>query len=547
MERVVTDILVIGGGVAGCMAALQASKYGLRVALVDKGRLGLSGSSCTSGGVSAAPFAHPEMGKEENPDTEEAYYLDTREGGAYVNPPRLVEAMVRESCQVVLETEEVGVAYSKTPDGRFYMTKALGHRYARRCIPIGCGAALMLAMRKEVLQRWVQPLEHLAVTRLLTVDGQVTGACAVHLQTGAQLLIEARAIVLAGGGATSFFPYASANFKTTGDAYALAHQLGLPFANMEFFEFTIIPKAGHTIISSAGVTPFMGRGSRLYNAANERFMERYDPERLERTTRARLVQALYKEMSEGRGPVYNDASHFPEDVWEHFEKTEPDVLHKLKSAGVDYRRGRFEWVPAVHTCLGGIVIDEHGATGVPGLFAAGECTNGVHGANRLSCNAFSEGLVFGRRAGKAAVLFARGQRGPESPKAQVREEAARLQGLQGPGEPASTVLKALRETAWQSVGIVRNGEGIQHGLDRLAELKKARVEATTPAELVQALELGNLLLTGEMVMRAAATRTESRGQHYREDCPPGGDEWRRWVLLTPTGEGVTVSTVPIPE
>ncbi|MBI3076220.1 MAG: FAD-binding protein, partial [Deltaproteobacteria bacterium] len=211
--------------------------------------------------------------------------------------------------------------------------------------------------------------------------------------------------VLAAGSATRLFKYASANFQTTGDAQALGFRVGAPLVNMEFVEFTVIPKVAQKIISTGGISPFTGRGSHIRNGLGERIMETYDPVRLERTTRAQLVRAIDREIREGRGPIWNDSSHFTEELWQEFHTSSPEVLDRLKAAGLEYRRAPFEWVPAMHTCLGGFLIDERGETAVPGLYASGECAATIHGANRLSGNATTECLVFGKRAGRHAALF----------------------------------------------------------------------------------------------------------------------------------------------
>ena len=292
------DVLIIGGGLAACMAALEASKRNMDVVLVDKGRLGRSGSSPTSGGVPQAAFAHADPR-----DSKDQHFRDTILGGDYIPNQKIVRAIVDEVTDRVIELEEMGLHFKKTPDGKqFYQEKRLGSSYARSCPPVGGSVGMLGSLRKEVFNREVQVHQWTMVTKLLRQNGRVTGAFGINVQKGTYHAYRARAVVLAGGSAIAIQKYTSANFLTTGDAYVAAFDIGAPLANLEFLEFTLIPAPGGEAISMAGLSPFTSKGGRFFNALNERFLERYDPERLEGTTRAILVGATYKEMLEGRGP-----------------------------------------------------------------------------------------------------------------------------------------------------------------------------------------------------------------------------------------------------
>jgi succinate dehydrogenase/fumarate reductase flavoprotein subunit len=385
------------------------------------------------------------------------------------------------------------------------------------------------------------------VTRLLVREGRVAGAHALHTGDGTRTVFTARAVVVAAGSATRLYRYTSASYHTTGDGFALGFTAGVPLASMEFVEFTIIPKVGPKLMFSSGISPFMGRGSRLLNGAGERFMEREDPERLERTTRARLIRAVYREIQEGRGPVWNDALHFTEDTWREFGESSDGVLHKLRAAGIDYRRERFEWSPAVHTFLGGLVVEPSGATTVEGLYAAGESAAGVHGANRLSDNAITECVVLGKEAGRAAAKHAARAGAPPDVTSLARAAGDELQGLERDGgEPPEAVERAIRETAWRHIGVIRDAGLLGEGLARFHELRQARVRVRDLCDLVMAVELRHLALTGEVVCAAALRREESRGQHYRDDFPESAPAGLRWTVAAGDGDRLALGEGPVP-
>ena len=279
------DVLIIGGGLAACMAALEASKRNMDVVLVDKGRLGRSGSSPTSGGVPQAAFGHADPR-----DSKEMHFKDTIVGGDFIPNQKIVRAIVNEVTDRVIELEEIGLHFKKTPDGKqFYQEKRLGSSYARSCPPVGGSVGMLGSLRKEVFNREVQVRQWTMITKLLRQNGRVTGAFGINVQTGAYQAYRARAVVLAAGSAIGIQKYTSANFLTTGDAYVAAFDIGAPLANLEFLEFTLIPAPGGQAISMAGLSPFTSKGGRFFNSLGERFLEKYDPERLEGTTRAILV------------------------------------------------------------------------------------------------------------------------------------------------------------------------------------------------------------------------------------------------------------------
>jgi succinate dehydrogenase/fumarate reductase flavoprotein subunit len=539
------DVLVIGGGVAACSAALEASKHGAQILMVDKGIVARSGSSPTAGGASAVCLYEDDPATNPNADSRELLFDNIRAVGELMNDPRLVRVFVEESARRVLDTSEMGVAYVHTPDGRLRQHRTMGHVRPRTVTPVGGTRALLGALRRELLHRGVRVAERLAVTRLLKQGERVVGAVAMEVDGGEVHVLPARAVVLAGGSATALFPYQSASFVTTGDAWVLGFEAGARLANMEFMEFTLIPKAGKTVIPSGGISPYLAFGGKLYDRFGERVLKRYDPERMEATSRGTIVYAVYSEMKAGRGPVTNDPAEFDDDQWKEIR----EIAQRLESAGLDYRRETFEWVPALHTCMGGMIVDEHAWTGVPGLWAAGECSTTIHGANRLSSCAYPDCFVFGHRAGRTAAAWARKSESMPSPgPAVLALEADALRGqFHSSGEKPQAVYKQVQELMWSYGGLARDGAGLQKGIVELEALGALPLAVTDQASLVRALEVRNLQRSAELVLRAALTRMESRGQHHREDYPSRDDQnWLKWVVLERADSGVAIRAQPVP-
>jgi succinate dehydrogenase/fumarate reductase flavoprotein subunit len=536
--------LIVGGGLAACMAALEASKRGMDVMLVDKGRLGRSGSSPTSGGVPQAAFGHADPR-----DNKEIHFRDTVIGGDYIPHQKIVRAVVNEITERIIELEELGLHFKKAPDGKhFYQEKRLGSSFPRSVPPIGGSVGMMGTLRKEVLNREVNVQQWTMITKLFRVNDRVAGALGVNVQTGDFHLYKAKAIILAAGSAVGLQKYTSANFHTTGDGYVAAFGIGAELANLEFLEFTLIPAPRGITVPMAGLSPFTSKGGRFLNAAGERFLERYDPERLEGTTRAILVQATYKEMLAGHGPISIDPSFIPDEKWD--DEIQFEYAPKLSAAGIDCRRDRFEWVPALHTFLGGLFINENCETTVPGLFAAGESATGMHGSNRLSGNAIASCMVLGARAGKHASLFAVRQSIYAIADSAVADEITRVESFRGDGEVNPIeLLNEIKNLAWSSAGVVRNQTGLVAGINGFEEIRREKIAKTKGVDQrswIKALECANLAWVGEMVTRSALARSESRGQHFRDDYPHLDKALPKWIKLRKNGDRIDCRAEPIP-
>lgn len=540
-----TDVAIVGGGLAACAAAVEAAKYGLRVTLLDKGRLGRSGSSCTAGG--GFSFARTRGAGDSLDAAKARHAAATLAAGEGMNDPRLVEVLVEDAARRVPELEHLGLHFKRDEQGRILATLAPGHEEPLTSSPEGGGPVLMDALRREVMHRRVRVLEQVMVARLFAAGGRIAGLYALPVGGGDPVLLTASAVVLAAGSATRLYPYASANYQTTGDAYGLAWPLGLRFANMEFNEFTLIPKVGRAVIATPGLSALMAAGSHLVNARGERFMLRYDPQRAEMTTRARLVQAVVLESLAGRGPIWNDSMSIPCEARERFSQEDWEIVDKLRRAGLRWPEEPFEWVPAVHRCLGGLVVGVDGATELAGLYAVGEAATGVHGANRLSGNALSECLVFGIRAGRAAALWAAAAGPTELLEGEVAAFEAEVQDLLdgGDGPTPAEWQRAVRQAAWEGLGVVRTAAGLRRAVETFSALAKERPRCASRQDVVQALETRHLILTGRLIAEAALLRTESRGQHLRQDHPDRSCEWQKWIVLRRKGEEIQATLEPV--
>lgn len=524
MKRYETDVLVIGTGGAGLYAAIRAADAGARVTIWDKGLVGRSGSTVSGAGVAAVgPWSTPG-------DNLDVHFRDTVVGGSYLNDQPLVRTLVEEASGRITEMESWGLQFDREPDGRYVLDRAGGHSYPRiMAISDRVGLQMTKVLGTQLLR--CDGVEHhhdVMATRLLTRDDVVMGAMGVDLGAGDLVQVSAPAIVLATGGIGQLYPTTSNPIHCTGDGLALALRAGAHLINMEQVQF--YPSGLVYPPSLRGFILGIQEYAAMYNAGNERFMERYAPELLEKTTRDRLSRAIHAEIAAGRGTehggVYLDATDVPEHTFRSF-------MHELEMCqerGYDLRRQQVEIAPAAHYFMGGVEIDLDGQTSLPGLFAAGEVSGGAQGGNRLSGNSLAGIVVFGARAGAGAARYARDAERVDTSEEQIAEEETRLQSLLNRGRGKLTAAQGkdrLRELMWQHAGVVRSARGLTEALDGLEELKQEvlpRVSIDGPGlhhnrSMVAYLELEKMVAVGQSMVRSALAREESRGAHFREDHP----------------------------
>lgn len=536
-ERIDCDVLVVGGGFAAIRAALASTKAGAKTVMMLKGVLGKSGSSAIAGGGLAAV-----MGVSDVPeDSIEKHYLDTLTAGDFINDTELVKQLVLRAPQAIRELEDLGAEFVKKPSGELEVFHLPAHSCRRSVRVAGGGTARMMGPLSECVRR--EPIllyESTTALEVLQEGRKAVGALAVR---GEELLLfRASAVVLASGGAGQIYTLTSNMKESTGDGYAIAMRNGLALTGMEFLQFNANALAYPKELegTSTGGVLLSLPGTKLWNKLNERFMEKYDPERKEASTRAMLAHAIQTEVAEGRGSPHggvfldltrNDA--------ETLKRLVAPFMAKLAPYGIDITRDSIEIAPVVHYFMGGVEINALAETGLAGLYAAGEVAGGIHGSNRLNSNSLSEVNVFGRLAGEQAASFAARTRKRCSWRNLEAAAKQRLPGLRrgrGRGETLGEQLETfhaeLKQIMFASAGLVRNAAAMSRGVTAIRALR-AQLCALTPVsttDLKRFYEVRNMLDVGEAVTLSAFYRKESRGAHIRTDCPDRDDA--RWSVAT---------------
>jgi len=553
LTRLDADVLVIGGGGAGLMAASEASRHGVRVAVVLKGQRERSGATIMAPGAVAGVGSWGRPG-----DDRDVHFRDTVVGGAFMNEQRLVRLLVDEAPERILELERMGALWERAEDGRLYLLRIDGGHSFHRCVYLEdrTGREIVRTLGGLLDRRHVPVYENIMITRLLVDREGVYGAVGIDLTRAESLLFQCRALVLATGGAGNVYLNTDCPADVTGDGYALALEAGAQLMDMEFVQF--YPIGFLHPPSLRGVLAGLLYYSHLLNSRGERFMQRYDPERLELSTRDRVARAIVTEVAEGRGSprggVYCDMRFQPPGF---IARQTPALYRTYRQIGLDPEKDMIEVAPTAHFFMGGLVVNEDWAATVPGLFAAGEVAAGVHGANRLSQNALAELLVSGVRAGRSAARHARDVRWRPADPGEVRREEEKVRRLLASsgnrGPRPWQVREQLKEIMWQHVGVIRNAQGLKAARQAISRLRGEVLPATSlatatrlwNADLRQALENEMLLSVAECVLEGATQRTESRGAHYRSDYPDTDDAgWLRHVVLQRSGDGLQVSFRP---
>ena len=527
MHRTSTaNVLVIGTGAAGCRAAIAATEGGAQARLLGaRARLDAH-TALASGGINAA------LGTRDPEDSWQQHFADTLREGYWLGNWRMIEIMARESPAAVLELAEWGCEFARTPEGKLDQRFFGAHRWRRTCYAGDfTGRAILRTVAGKAAELGISADEEQYVSRLLVADGACFGALAFDLRTGERTAFLADAVVLSTGGHTRIWRRSSSRRdENYGAGMHLALAAGCRLQDMELVQFhptgMVFPEeAAGTLVTEA----VRGEGGRLYNAQGERYMERYDPVRLELSSRDRVALANYTEIAEGRGGphggVFLDIRHRGKD---HILAKLPRMYRQfIEWQMLDISRQPMEVAPTAHYTMGGIVVDpETHATNVRGLYAAGECVGGLHGANRLGGNSLGEALIAGRRAGETAAAFAlEGEVFPRSRRA-IREGLDELDALTRPGtELARPLQRRLRDLMWEKCGVVRSEGRLRDGLDELAALRAAvsevdvRPGAEGWADLANALDLRAGITVAEATLRCAIERRETRGAQIRSDYP----------------------------
>ncbi len=567
------DVLVIGAGGAGLRAAIEASAAGVTVGLVSKSLLGKAHTVMAEGGVAAA------MGNVDDRDNWRVHFSDTMRGGQYLNRPRMAELHAKEAPERVHELEAWGAVFDRTKDGKILQRNFGGHRYPRLAhVGDRTGLEMIRTLQDHGIHKGIDIHMECTVATLLKDGDRIVGAFAYDREKGRFKLFHSKAVVLATGGIGRAYKITSNSWEYTGDGHALAYEAGAVLMDMEFVQFhptgMVWPPSVRGILVTEGVR---GEGGILKNNEGRRFMfddipanyktqtadteeegwrytqgdknARRPPELL---TRDHVARCIVREVREGRGSphggVFLDIAWIKEKLphaAEHIKKKLPSMYHQFKQlADIDITQVPMEIGPTTHYMMGGVRVNsDTQMSDVPGLFAAGECGAGLHGANRLGGNSLSDLIVFGKRAGEYAAKFAKEHGAGRVNASQVDEVAKKTlepferSGSEGPYK----VQYDLQDMMQDLVGIVRREEEMERALEGIQALSERALKVGVPGNREYnpgwhtALDLSSLLTVSEAITRAALERKESRGAHFRDDFPAKDDAFGKFNITVRKG------------
>jgi succinate dehydrogenase / fumarate reductase flavoprotein subunit len=581
------DVLVIGAGGAGLRAAIEASAAGVSVGLVCKSLLGKAHTVMAEGGIAAA------LANVDDRDNWKVHFADTMRGGQYINNWRMAELHAKEAPARVRELEAWGAVFDRTKDGRILQRNFGGHKFPRLAhVGDRTGLEMIRTLQDHGVHQGIDVYTECTVIQLLKDGDRVSGAVAYYRDRGRFIVFKARAIVLGTGGIGKAYKITSNSWEYTGDGHSLAYHAGADLMDMEFVQFhptgMVWPPSVRGILVTEGVR---GEGGVLRNNQGERFMFKDIPENYrsqtadneeegwryvtgdknarrppELLTRDHVARCIVREVKEGRGSphggVFLDIAWIKEKIHDaaaHIQRKLPSMYHQFKELGnIDITREPMEVGPTTHYMMGGVRVDgDTQMSTVPGLFAAGECGGGLHGANRLGGNSLSDLLVFGKRAGEYAGKFAKenaaGRVHDDQVEAVTRwalEPFSRTSGTEGPYQ----VQQDLQELMQDQVGIVRRQDDMARALEGLGKLweRARRVRVIGNREYNPgwhtAMDLLPLLTVSEAIARASLERRESRGAQFREDYPAKSEEFAKFNIIIRKGRDDRMQVVrePLP-
>ena len=574
LERHSYDVLVIGAGGAGLRAAVEARESGLRVAIICKSLFGKAHTVMAEGGAAAS------MGNVNDNDNWMVHFRDTMRGGKFLNHFRMAELHAKEAPDRIWELETWGALFDRTKAGKISQRNFGGHEYPRLAhVGDRTGLELIRTMQQKIVQlqqkdgretgdmeSGIKVFAELTITDILKENGKISGAYGYWRESGAEVLFEAPAVVIATGGVGKTFKITSNSWEGTGDGHALALKAGANLVDMEFLQFhptgMVWPPSVRGILVTESVR---GEGGVLTNTDGERFMFKYIPDVFkdkyadneaeadrwyedqdnnrrppELLPRDEVARAINTEVKAGRGTehggVFLDVSkRLSAEI---IKKRLPSMWHQFyELAGVDITKEPMEVGPTCHYVMGGVEVepDTAAAVGVPGLFAAGEVAGGMHGSNRLGGNSLTDLLVFGRRAGIGAVDYVNKNGANPVSQAAITAAAAKIQApfdREG-GENSYSLHAELQEITHNLVGIIRTGAELKDAIAKIAEIRKRSANVSVSGGrkfnpgFHLAFDLDNMLLVAESTAKSAINREESRGGHTRDDFPGMDNKWRQ--------------------
>jgi succinate dehydrogenase/fumarate reductase flavoprotein subunit len=514
-EEIYTDVLVIGGGAAGLIAALEAKRGGLDSSIISKSKVGRSGNTIISGAGMAVLIPGPD-----SEDSLELFYNDIVRSGNEINDKELVNVFIKGSTEIIGKLTEYGVMLKRT-NNHLLKKRAPGHSVQRSIYSdiskfpyLIRGLSISLPLLNKVKRCGIRIIENAPIIKLLTSDDRVCGALAIDKKSGNVLVFRTSAIILASGGCGRIFSKSNNTADITGDSYSLAYDAGALLRDMEFVQF--YPTMMYSPIKTSISNALFGHGAVLRNRNGERFMENYDRSG-DMATRDVMTRAVYTEITDGRGDngcVFMDCRSIPEDI---LETGYAELCKTLRRKGIDPAQHLIHVSPTTHFFMGGLVINSKGETTLPGLLACGESVGGLHGANRLAGDALSETVIFGIVAGRSAMEAVKAVKAQFIPPFSCLEiESFRK------GSISLTELRAtLRECMWKYSSIVRNQDSLERARKEINEISNhiEDAEINDVKELVSFYELKHMIRTSGLIIEGAFSRRESRGAHYRKDYP----------------------------
>ncbi len=565
-ETFTHDVLVIGSGGAGLRAAIEASTSGVKVAMVCRSLLGKAHTVMAEGGVAAA------LGNVDDRDSWKVHFADTMRGGQYLNNWRMAELHAKEAPDRVRELEAWGAVFDRTDDGKILQRNFGGHKYPRLAhVGDRTGLEMIRTLQDHGIHQGIDIYQEYTIVQLLKEEGRVVGAFGYDREKGLFKVFRAKAVIIATGGMGRIYKISSNSWDCTGGGISLAYHAGADLIDMEFVQFhptgMVWPPSVRGLLITEGVR---GEGGVLRNKDGRRFMfddipdlykgqtstdeeegwrytqgdknAKRPPELL---TRDHVARCIRREIKEGRGSphggVFLDIAWIKEKISnapEHIKRKLPSMYHQFKElAGVDITKEPMEVGPTTHYIMGGVQVNaDTQMTSVSGLFAAGECAAGLHGANRLGGNSLSDLLVFGKRAGEFAARFAKENEAIEINAGSIEKIAAQSlapfehessKAAQNPFEIQSNLQDMMQEL----VGIARVGNEMEEALTKIEALKERAKFAACGGNRGYnpgwhtAMELTHMLTVAEAIAKAAHERKESRGGHFREDFPNKSEEF----------------------
>lgn len=542
IQRHETDVLIIGGGAAGTMAAFECAEAGVAVIQATKGRATSGTTTVARGGFAAA------MGKDDSP---ELHLRDVLRHGGELIDPELARVWVYDIVEVVRDLESWGAEFIRGADGHLDLKMFPNHSKARACHHHDTTGNMITKVLSKKLRADARIERHslTAVVDLIKRDSRVVGAWGVNYQKGALVIYRAQQIILCTGGGSGLFYVNDNPPQVTGDGYVLGFRAGVPLLGIEMIDFQAMCCSPKELFGFAPhPTGFINAGAVFRNQNGEEFLKRYFPDTGEKSTRSEVILAMAKEIHAGRagstGGIFMDATKIPLEI---IQKQIPHVYKTCLHRGIDITRTPLEVAPGSHTWLGGLKIDIDGKTPVEGLLAAGETAGGIHGGNRIGGSALAASLVFGRRAGRKAAALVKDARvisaRPEE-EAIPEYERAWLASLfsRDSGPLQSQARMNCRMLAHSKLGPIREERALEEALREYERIEREDVptmrldervrnsDKLLGEELESALSVRNLALLGRILATAALKRTESRGAHFRLDYPDTDD--LRWGVVT---------------